>query len=181
MWQHRASNVYQFSLRWPPGFTLPTSVYCLCSSHLELTHPGVELGPVLLLGPLAIYYSVRCIKRGAWITCQPWDRGIAVDAFPFFIAYGVDRSTTRLPATGLWLWLVICVPLLWRVAITRRPMDSGSVGDILWYVCIRLADHFWGSVDYHAQSPEYLFYKSSRRTFCAASIMTFCPRSPDLG
>jgi hypothetical protein len=115
----QSSNVYQFSLRWPPGlYTAHLGVLSLFKP-LEFLTLVVELGPILLLGPLAVYYSIRCIRRGDWITASLGIGGFLLILFPFFIAYGVDRSTTRLPATGLWLWLVICVPLLWRVAKNR--------------------------------------------------------------
>ncbi len=115
----QSSNVYQFSLRWPPGlYTSHLGVLSLFKP-LELITLVIELGPVLFLGPLAIYYSIRCIRRGAWVPASLGIGALLLILFPFFIAYGVDRSTTRLPATGLWLWLVICVPLLWRLATTR--------------------------------------------------------------
>ena len=115
----QSSNVYQFSLRWPPGlYTSHLGVLSLFKP-LEILTLVIELGPTLLLGPLAVYYSFRCIRRGDWITASLGIGGVLLILFPFFIAYGVDRSTTRLPATGLWLWLVICIPLLWRVAINR--------------------------------------------------------------
>jgi len=115
----QSSNVYQFSLRWPPGlYTAHLGVLSLFKP-LELLTLVVELGPILFLGPLAVVYSIRCIRRGDWITASIGIGGVLLILFPFFIAYGVDRSTTRLPATGLWLWLVICVPLLWRLAKNR--------------------------------------------------------------
>jgi hypothetical protein len=115
----QSSNVYQFSLRWPPGLYTSHLGVLSVSKPLELLTLAVELGPVLLLGPLAIFYSIRCIWRGDWITASLGIGGLLLILFPFFIAYGVDRSTTRLPATGLWLWLVICIPLLWYLAKTR--------------------------------------------------------------
>jgi hypothetical protein len=116
----QSSNVYQFSLRWPPGlYTSHLGVLSLFKP-LEFITLLVELGPVLLLGPMAVIYSIRCIRRGDWITASLGIGGVLLILFPFFIAYGVDRSTTRLPATGLWLWLVICIPILWRLAKNRE-------------------------------------------------------------
>jgi hypothetical protein len=115
----QSSNVYHFSLRWPPGlYTSHLGVLSLFKP-LELLTLLIELGPVLLLGPMAIVYSIRCIKRGAWMPASLGIGGLLLILFPFFVTYGVDRSTTRLPATGLWLWLVLCAPLLWRLAINR--------------------------------------------------------------
>jgi hypothetical protein len=115
----QSSNVYHFSLRWPPGlYTSHLGVLSLFKP-LELLTLVIELGPILFLAPMAIIYSTRCIKRGAWLPASLGISGFLLILFPFFVAYGVDRSTTRLPATGLWLWLVICIPLLWRLAVSR--------------------------------------------------------------
>jgi hypothetical protein len=114
-----SSNVYEFSLRWPPGlYTAHLGVLSLFRP-LEILTLIIELGPVLLLGPMAVYYSIRCIRRGAWLPASLGIGGVLLILFPFLVAYGVDRSTTRLPATGLWLWLVILTPLLWRLATSR--------------------------------------------------------------
>ncbi|MBN2257109.1 MAG: hypothetical protein JW704_04710 [Anaerolineaceae bacterium] len=115
----QSSNVYEFSLRWPPGlYTAHLGVLSLFKP-LEILTLVIELGPVLLLGPMAIYYSIRSIKRGAWLPASLGIGGALLILFPFFVAYGVDRSTTRLPATGLWLWLAILTPLLWQMMKTR--------------------------------------------------------------
>jgi hypothetical protein len=115
----QSSNVYHFSLRWPPGLYTAHLGVLSVSRPLEFLTLVMELGPTLFLGPLAIYYSIRCIRRGDWATASLGIGGFLLILFPFFIAYGVDRSTTRLPATGLWLWLLICIPLLWRLARNR--------------------------------------------------------------
>jgi hypothetical protein len=42
--------------------------------------------------------------------------------FPLFFQYGVDRSTTRLPATALWIWVLVAFPWLWNIGKkARRP------------------------------------------------------------
>jgi hypothetical protein len=114
-----SSNVYEFSLRWPPGLYTSHLGVLSIFKPLEILTLIIELGPTLLLGPLTIYYSVRCIKRGDWLTASLGIGGVLLILFPFMVAYGVDRSTTRLPATGLWLWLILCIPLLWRIAVLR--------------------------------------------------------------
>ncbi len=114
-----SSNVYKFSLRWPPGLYTSHLGVLSIFKPLELLTLIIELGPVLFLGPLAVYYSIRSIKRGDWLPASLGFGGVLLILFPFLVAYGVDRSTTRLPATGLWLWLVLCIPLLWRAAISR--------------------------------------------------------------
>jgi hypothetical protein len=115
----QSSNVYEFTLRWPPGLYTSHLGVLSIFRPLELVTLIIELGPALLLGPLTLYYSIRSIKRGDWLPASLGIGGFLLILFPFLVAYGVDRSTTRLPATGLWLWLVLCIPLLWRVAVLR--------------------------------------------------------------
>lgn len=115
----QSSNVYAFGLRWPPGlYTAHLGVLTLFNP-LEFITLIVELGPVLFLGPVVVYYAIRCIKRGAWMPATLGLSGLLLILVPFFVHYGVDRSTTRLPATGLWLWLLLGLPLLWHLVKTR--------------------------------------------------------------
>lgn len=121
-------NYHGFSLRWPPGLT---------SAHLgdyTLFNPSqlfvllLELGPVLLLAPLATAYAVRRLRRGDWMTA-----GLGLAAwinlvFPLLVRYGVDRSTTRMPATALWLWLLLALPPLWQALKAPRPRLRQAVG-----------------------------------------------------
>ena len=108
-----SNNSYAFSLRWPPA---------LPSAHLgELSLFNfdqavvllAELGLALLLAPVATRYAWKRLRQGDWLA-----GGLAIAAwacliFPMFFQYGVDRSITRMPATALWLWLLLAFPLLW--------------------------------------------------------------------
>lgn len=107
-----SSNYYAFSLRWPPA---------LPSAHLgelsilnlgQLAALLAELGPVLLLLPLVTWYAWRCLRREDWLKAGLGIAGALSFVFPIFIQYGVDRSSTRLPATALWIWLLLGFPLL---------------------------------------------------------------------
>jgi hypothetical protein len=115
------TNAYGFSLRWPPG---------LMSGHLgplSLLDPGqalmllAELGPALLLGPLvACAWLVRRAGRLHWPVILTWASMVSL-LFPVFVRYGVDRSTTRFPATALWMWTVLGLPALWLFLQSRGP------------------------------------------------------------
>lgn len=107
-------NAHGFSLRLPPG---------LLSAHLgslSIINPGqlvallAELGPVLLIVPIIFIGFKRDLKYGHLFAL-----GLAISVaisliFPLFFQYDVDRSITRMPATGLWTALVLGFPILWR-------------------------------------------------------------------
>lgn len=110
-----SKNFYGFALRWPPG---------LLSAHLgelSLFNPQqavvllAELGPALILAPLAAWYLWKQFRRRNWLAaglgCAAWFSLI----FPIIFRYGVDRSITRMPATALWLWLLFSFPVLLRI------------------------------------------------------------------
>ncbi|HPH98211.1 MAG TPA: hypothetical protein PKW33_18780 [Anaerolineaceae bacterium] len=112
------NNAYGFSLRWPPA---------LYSAHLgvlsildirQLTALLAELGPALLLGVPASLFAWRSFKRGWWFSAGLGLAALFNLLFPLFIAYGVDRSITRMPGTTLWLWL--CLALPWLAAVETR-------------------------------------------------------------
>lgn len=112
------NNAYGFSLRWPPA---------LYSAHLgvlsildprQLTALLAELGPALLLGIPATWFSWRSFKRGWWLSAGLGLSAVFNLVFPLFIAYGVDRSITRMPGTTLWLW--ICLALPWMAILEAR-------------------------------------------------------------
>ena len=115
-----SNNYYAFSLRWPPA--LPSAHL----GELSILNPGqlvallAELGPVLLLCPLVTWFAWRCLRRGDWLKAGLGFAGLVSFIFPIFVQYGVDRSSTRLPATALWIWLLLGIPLLVQ-AYRRGP------------------------------------------------------------
>lgn len=130
-------NARGFSLRWPPG---------LLSAHLgslSIVNPGqlaallAELGPALLL---VIFIFTRFKK---WISQRNWfTAGLALSAgaslvFPLFFQYEVDRSITRMPATGLWTALVLSFPILWM--LSRRLSSLARAGLAAGYIVVILA------------------------------------------
>ncbi len=108
-----SNNFFGFSLRWPPA--APDAHM----AALSIFNPGqlvvllAELGPALLLFPFVTVYFWRSVHNKDWLKA-----GLSLAAtFSFvvsiFFQYGVDRSSTRLPQTSLWIWLVLGFPLLW--------------------------------------------------------------------
>jgi hypothetical protein len=108
-------DYFSLSLGWPLS---------LNSAHfgaLSLLNPRqlvvllTELGVALLLAPYATYYAWQRLKRGDWL----W-AGLGIAALlSMFIAllfrYGVERSSNRLPATSLWIWVLLGFPVIWQI------------------------------------------------------------------
>lgn len=107
-----AVNTFLFSLRWPPA--LPTGHL----SDLSILYPPQllvllsELGPVLLLAPMATAWAYHQLRNGNLTAGAFGVAALLNFFFPLFIQYGVDRSSTRMPATALWLWLALGWPAL---------------------------------------------------------------------
>ncbi len=124
-------NAYGFALRWPPG--VPTGHL----SDLMLFEPAgllvmlLEFGPALLLAPLATVYTWKRLRSGDWLSGALGLAAILSLVFTLFVRYGVDRSSTRLPATALWLWLLLGFPPLWFAFRKARPAFQGAI--VLWY------------------------------------------------
>jgi hypothetical protein len=103
-----------FGLRWPPA---------LFSGHLGpllLFLPGqatillAELGPAIVLAlPVSIYFFHRRRPR-QWLLTSLAVAALTSLAIALFFRYGVDRQTTRLSGTALWIWVVVGFPLAWR-------------------------------------------------------------------
>jgi len=103
-------------LRWPPA---------VLSAHLGelyLTRPAhlvialAEIGPMLLLAPIAIWATRGYIRSGKLLL-----GGLSLMAAISFIAplliqfVGRDRDVTRLMGLALWVWLILATPYLWLV------------------------------------------------------------------
>jgi hypothetical protein len=108
-------DYFAFGLRWPPG---------LISAHfgrLSLFSPGqlvvllAELGPVLLLAPAATRYALRRLRRNDLFPAGLGLAALLTFGLALFLRYGVERSTTRLPAISLWIWTLLGYPSLWLV------------------------------------------------------------------
>ncbi len=138
------TNYHGFGLRWPPA--IPTAHF----SDLGLFNPPqllvllLEFGPVLLLAPPATWYAVRRWQRGDWLTAALGAAAWLNLLFVLFFRYGLDRSITRMPATALWLWLLLSIPSMWflykksrrvvRAAITTGYLVTVFAGMVIFSI-----------------------------------------------
>ena len=108
----QTNNYYGFGLRWPPA---------IYSAHLgilsvfdlrQLVALLAEMGPAILLVPLCMAVTWKCLRRDLWLPASLGIAALLNLLFPLFISYGVDRSITRMPGTALWLWMVMSFPAL---------------------------------------------------------------------
>lgn len=150
-------NARGFVLRWPPG---------LYSAHLgilTILNPGQLVALLAELGPALLLMGVIFIRFKKWLTNKDWfTSSLAVSAllsliFPLFLRYGVDRSTTRMPATALWTCLILSFPILWMVFRNTKVLPR--VGLLVGYMIIILG----GGVIFRMQlfsipNTEYSYY-----------------------
>jgi hypothetical protein len=150
-------NARGFSLRIPPG---------LLSAHLgdlSIFNPGqlvallAELGPALLIVPLVLVGINKDFKYGHLFAA-----GLAISViislvFPLFFQYEVDRSITRMPATGLWTALVIAFPLLWRAIPHLHPGANIALG-VGFAACLVGGSVIFRVQLYSINTPEYAYY-----------------------
>ncbi len=114
-------NYHGFELRWPPAMP---SAHFADLSLLKLPQLIVmlaELGPALILIIFASYDAWNQSQKGRFLRA-----GISVSAtlglfFVLIAKYGVDRSSTRIPATSLWIWLLLGLPYVWIFYKKARP------------------------------------------------------------
>jgi hypothetical protein len=117
-------NARGFSLRWPPGF------YSAHLGMLSITNPGQLLALLAELGPALVLVGVIFTRFRKWLGQKDWfTSGLAASAllsmvFPLFFKYGVDRSTTRMPATAAWTSLVLSFPILWMAFRRAKPIPQ---------------------------------------------------------
>jgi hypothetical protein len=150
-------NVRGFSLRLPPG---------LLSAHLgslSIFNPGqlvallAELGPAIFIVPIIFIGFTRDFKYG-----HIFSIGLAISVaislvFPLFFQYEVDRSITRMPATGLWTALVLGFPILWRAL--PRLNSAAKVGlSIGFVVCVLAGVVIFRVQLYAINSPQLAYF-----------------------
>jgi hypothetical protein len=125
-----SANMYTFALRWPPVFV---------SSHLGELNPFdprqliallVEAGPALLAAPLASFGAWRSLRRGDWLTAGLGLAALLSLIFTLFLEYGMDTSSPRFSATSLWLWLLLALPLLWRIFMRGGAWQRAWLGGL---------------------------------------------------
>lgn len=106
-------NAYGFSLRWPPAY-LSGHLGSLSLFNLRyLIVLLAVLGPALLMIPIVIA-SMNKKRAGLnWFWTGLGFSAVLSMIFPLLFQYGVDRSITRMPLTGMWTFLLMGFPLIW--------------------------------------------------------------------
>ena len=150
-------NARGFSLRLPPG---------LLSAHLgslsifnagQLIALLAEMGPALLIVPVIFIGFKKDLKYGHLFMI-----GLAISVaisliFPLFFQYEVDRSITRMPATGLWIALVLGFPILWRAL--PRLNSAAKVGlSVGFLICVLAGVVIFRMQLYSINSPQLAYF-----------------------
>jgi hypothetical protein len=111
-----------FGWRFPPA---------IVSSHLgemrifnlgELVIALAEIGPLLLLAPIAIWFARKRMRKGDYFLGAFGVSTILGFVFPLFISYSVDRDVTRMTQYALVGWLILGWPVivaLWKMNRAR--------------------------------------------------------------
>ena len=114
--QAQSSGIWMPSvtIRWPPA---------LLSAHLgtlSLTDPGqilialCEMGPVLLLAPWVIWYTLGYIRSGKLVMAGLSLMALGGFFVPVFLRFTErDRELARFTGTALSIWMILGLPYLW--------------------------------------------------------------------
>ena len=115
-------NYHGFELRWPPG--LPSAHFAELSllNLPQLIVMLAELGPAIILIIFSTYDARRRFQKGRLLRVAIGVSAVIGFFFAFFVRYGVDRSSTRIPATSLWIWLLLGLPYAWVIYYKARPV-----------------------------------------------------------
>ncbi len=150
-------NARGFSLRIPPG---------LLSAHLgslSVTNPGqltallAELGPVLLIIPVIFFGLKKDLKYGNLFAIGLLISVVISLVFPLFFQYEIDRSITRMPATGLWVALVISFPILWG-ALPHMNIAAREGLSVGFLICVLAGVVIFRVQLYSINSPQLAYY-----------------------
>lgn len=123
-----SSYVYGFGLRWPPAVVTGHLGNLSPLDPRQLAALVFELGPALLLAPLAVRVTWRAARRQDGLTGGLGFASLLALIFTLFVQYGLDRQSSRFAGSSLWLWLVLCAPLLWHLFRRARQALRAALG-----------------------------------------------------
>jgi hypothetical protein len=106
------TNVNGFFIRWPPGIYSTNFGMLSLFNWRQLILLLAELGPALLLLPVAVFVAWRSLKYGSWFTASLGVAALGCFFFNIFFQYGVDPSSVRFTSTALWISLCLSLPVL---------------------------------------------------------------------
>ena len=149
--------LHTFLLRWPPG--LPSAHLGALSifNPTQLIALLTELGPALLIIPIAFLRFNKDLKYGNLFSI-----GLALSVvfslvLPLFFQYQIDRQITRILATGLWTALVLGFPILW-MALPRLNAPARIGLALGFFVCILGGVVIFRIQLFSINSPQYAYY-----------------------
>jgi hypothetical protein len=107
-----AANFHLFGFQWPPG--LMTGHFGVLSlfNFNQVIVLLAEMGPGLMGLPFATIYAWRHARRGHWVRAGWGGAALLLFFIALFGTYGLERQLTRFPASALWLWVILAIPLL---------------------------------------------------------------------
>ena len=108
-------DYFSFALRWPPALDTAHLGELSLLNPAQLVVLLAELGLALFLAPFVTLYAWRQIPRQKWIAAGLGIAAAISFLMAVFLRYGVERSSTRLPATALWIWILLGWPILWKI------------------------------------------------------------------
>jgi len=168
-------NYHGFSLRWPPGLPSAHMEELSLTDGLSTIVLLAELGPTLLIVPWAMKRATRSRRERHWVTYAIGVGACIELGFAILMRYGVDRSTTRLPGTSLWLWFLLGFPWVWERMTGGRVAERFVLSGMLATACLS------GIVIFAIQllaipRPQFSFFIEAIDTHYAAQYWDILPR-----
>ena len=110
-----------FALRWPPALR---SFFLGSLSFLtpkQLLIGLAEMGPAVLLAPLAAGWSWMAFKRRRWLEAGLGVGSLFAILIPFFVRLtSDDENIARISGFALQTWTLIAIPVLWIAVRTGK-------------------------------------------------------------
>lgn len=154
----QAAGFTGFALRWPPALLSAHLGELSPFQPLQLLAALLEIGPVLLLGPFAVWWGWRRWRGG-----DPLVGGFSAAALlsfliPIFVRYQAhDRDMTRFFFSALSIWMVLGFP--WLVRLWRRGANWLRSLISTWYAVAVLGGLVLLSIQMTAIAhPQYAYF-----------------------
>lgn len=172
--QASSYNYHGFRLRWPPGLPSAHMQELSLSDGLSTIVLLAELGPTLLIIPWAMKRATHSRRERHWLTYAIGVAACIELGFALFVRYGVDRSTTRLPGTSLWLWFLLGFPWAWE------RMTDGRMTERFLLIGVLATAYLGGIVIFAIQllaipRPQFSFFIEAIDTHYAAQYWDTLP------
>lgn len=120
-----------FSLRWPPAIVSAQLGELSLLDSKTLLVGLLELGPVLLAAPAAVWLTRRWLIRGRYQLAGLGVASVIGVLLPLVVRYQSDRDITRLTAEGLLGWLLLAVAAA-ALLLRARPAGRLMWGGLGW-------------------------------------------------